>query len=629
MSDRLILGTAGHIDHGKTSLVKALTGIDCDRLPEERERGITIELGFAPLELPGGRRLGIVDVPGHERLVRTMVAGATGIDLVLFVVAADEGMMPQSREHLAICDLLGIERGVVGLTKIDIVEPDLAELAKLDVEEELAHSSLAGAPILPVSGTTGLGIPDLLEALETLAQSAPARTLRDGPAWLPVDRAFSMRGFGTVVTGTLRGAPLEEGDPIEVLPEGSGESFTTRVRGLQVHGEAVKRALPGSRCGVNLPGVELSAVPRGSVIAVPGRLDYRPRVQAELRLLPSAVPLKHGASLTVHIGTAERPARIFPLDRGEIAPGESALVELRFDTPIVAAEGDRFIVRGFRRIEDAGWTTGGGRILDASPARGRRTRAERLADLKGIAAGDRRDALSVRLRRAGMRGVREAELLLEVLSLEELDGIRVGADRWLHPEPFAELQDRLVEAVRAHHAERPDDAWVGMAALTSRLPRGLPDEVIRHGLEAAAAAAQIEAGPSGARLPGHEARVADAELASSLLTRLESDGLSPPALDALAREQGADVRALQSAAEHMTREGKLVRVATGLFFASAPVAALRERVISYLREHGKIDPAAYKQLTGQSRKYTVPLMEYFDAEKLTRRDGNLRVLRRS
>ena len=628
MSDRLILGTAGHIDHGKTSLVKALTGVDCDRLPEEQERGITIELGFAPLDLPGGTRLGIVDVPGHERLVRTMVAGATGIDLVLFVVAADEGMMPQSREHLAICDLLGVERGVVALTKVDAVEPDLAELAKLDVEEELARSSLAGARIVPVSAVDGQGIPALLEALEAAARSAPGRTLRDGPAWLPVDRVFTMRGFGTVVTGTLRGAPLEEGDPIEVLPEGAGESFTTRVRGLQVHGEAVKRALPGSRCGVNLHGVELSAVPRGSVIAEPGRVGYRPRVQARLQLLPSAAPVKHGGALTVHVGTAERPARIFPLDRSEIAPGDHALVELRFDAPLVAVEGERFIVRGFRRIEDAGWTVGGGVILDASPARGRRTRAERLAELEGIASGDRGDALAVRLRRAGMRGVREAELLREVRSLEGLEGVRVGSDRWLHPEPLAELQDLLLEAVRAHHGERPDDAWVGMAALTRRVPRGVPDEVVRAALEAAAAAGRLEAGPSGARLPGHEARVADPELADALVTRLEADGLAPPTLDALARELAVEARALQSAAQHLVREGKLVRVATGLFFASAPVAALRERVVAYLEAHGRIEPAAYKQLTGQTRKYTVPLMEYFDAEKLTRREGNVRVLRK-
>lgn len=626
MTDRLILGTAGHIDHGKTALVRALTGVDCDRLPEERERGITIELGFAPLDLPGGLRLGIVDVPGHERLVRTMVAGATGIDLVLFVVAADEGMMPQSREHLAICDLLGVERGVVALTKLDAVDLELVELARLEVEEELRGSSLAGAPIVGVSAHTGEGIPELLAALDELARSAPPRTLRGGPAWLPVDRAFTMRGFGTVVTGTLRGAPLAEGDAIEVLPEG-GEVFRTRVRGLQVHGEPVKRAEPGSRCGINLHGVELAAVPRGSVVATPDRLAYRPRVWAEVALLRGAPALKSGGTLTAHVGTAERPARVFLLDRDALEPGQRALVELRFAQPLVAVEGERFILRGFGRIQGGGWTVGGGRILDAAPPRGRRTRAQRLTELEALAAGDEGHALAVRLRRAGLRGATEFELLREVRSLAGLDGVRVGSARWIHPEPFEEGVRRVVAAVDAHHRERPEDAWVGLAALSGRLPSGLPDEVIRAALDAAAREGELEAGPSGARRPGHTARVADPELERSVLERLEAAVLAPPALDALARELGADVRAARTTAEHLARQGRLVRVATGLFFARAPLEALRERLVAYLREHGRIDPAAYKELTGQTRKHTVPLMEYFDAEKVTRREGNFRVLR--
>ena len=292
---RLILGTAGHIDHGKTALIKALSGVDCDRLPEEKARGITIQLGFAPLDLPSGTRLGVVDVPGHERLVRTMVSGATGIDLVLFVVAADEGMMPQSREHLAICDLLGIERGVVVLTKVDAVDEELVELARLDVEEELADSPLRDAPILPVSAHRGDGLPELLAALDALAAGSPGRTLRGGPAWLPVDRAFSMRGFGTVATGTLRGGAFEEGQTVEILPESGRQIATARVRGLQRHGETVKRAEAGARCAINLQGVEVAAVPRGSVVAEPGRLDYRRRLGVEQRQLPSAPALRSGA----------------------------------------------------------------------------------------------------------------------------------------------------------------------------------------------------------------------------------------------------------------------------------------------------------------------------------------------
>jgi selenocysteine-specific elongation factor len=628
MTDRLVLGTAGHIDHGKTSLVKALTGVDCDRLPEEKARGITIELGFAPLELASGLRLSVVDVPGHEKLVRTMVSGASGIDLVLFVVAADEGIMPQSREHLAICRLLGVARGVVALTKLDAVEPELAEIARLEVEEELAGTSLAGAPVIGVSAHSGQGLPELVAALDELARTAPPRTLRDGPAWLPVDRVFTMRGFGTVVTGTLRGAPLEEGQGVELWPEGASAPLSARVRGLQVHGAAAKRALPGSRCAVNLQGIDVAQAPRGSVVAAAGRLAFRPRLCVELQLLPGAKSLRSGTTLTFHVGTCERPARVLLLDRARLEPGDTALCELRFATPVVAVEGDRFILRGHRRLEDGGWTVGGGRIVDVAPPRGRRSRAERHAELVALAGDDRAAALAARVRRAGVLGIGEADLARELRSLEGLAGVRVG-ERWIHPEPFAALVRAVVDAVDAHHRERPEDAWVGPAALASRLPRPLPDEVLRAALEAAARERALESGPSGARRPAHRARSADPALASALGARLAAEALAPTALDALARELGCELRALQTAAEHLAREGRLVRVATGLYFDRPPLDALRERLVAYLRAHREIDPAAYKTLTGQTRKHTVPLMEYFDTEKLTLRRGNVRVLRGS
>lgn len=629
MSEQLILGTAGHIDHGKTALVKALTGVDCDRLPEEKARGITIELGFAQLDLPSGRRLGIVDVPGHERLVRTMVAGATGIDVVLFVVAADEGIMPQSREHLAICELLAVERGVVALTKVDAVTPDLIELARLEIEEELAGSSLAGAPIVPVSAHRGDGLETLLAALDEVVNTAPPRTLRDGPAWLPVDRVFTMRGFGTVVTGTLRGAALHEGKEVEVLPAGSQQPLRTKIRGLQVHGSAVERALPGSRCAVNLQGVEVGAVPRGSVIATPGRLDYRPRVDVELTLLAGAPPLRSGTDLTLHIGTSERTARLVLLEHERVEPGQRSLASLRFTRPVVAVEGDRFILRGFSRIPDAGWTIGGGRIIDAAPPRSRRPRAERVADLRMMTSGDRGAALAARIKQAKLRGVREEELLRQVRSLEGIKGVRVGTDRWLDPDAFELLVRLCVRSVERQHQEKSVDPWVGFAAVASRLPSYVPEDAIRAALDAAAERGELESAPSGHRRPGHAAHVADPLLGKEVLTRLNAAGLAPPNLDALVRELGVDVRELRPVAEHLVREEKLVRVASGLFFARSEIEELRERLIRHLRKHGEIDPTAYKILTGQTRKYTVPLMEFFDAEKLTVRRGNVRVLRGS
>ncbi len=624
---RLVLGTAGHIDHGKTSLIKALTGIDCDRLPEERERGITIELGFAPLTLPSGRRLGVVDVPGHERLVRTMVAGATGIDLVLFVVAADEGIMPQSREHLAICELLGVDHGVVALTKIDAVDAELAELARLDVEEQLAATSLAGAPVVPVSARSGAGLGELCAALERIAGEAAPRSARDGPAWLPVDRVFTMKGFGTVVTGTLRGAAFEEGAPVEVWPERPGEPFPARIRGLQVHGEPTAKALPGSRCAINLQGVELAAVPRGSLVASPGRLAYRRRVDTELVMLGHAPKLESGSRWTVHLGTTERSARIRTLGREALGPGERGFAELRFDVPLAVLEGERFIVRGFSRLPDAGWTVGGGRVLDAAPQAGRRPLAERLADLEAMAQGAPDLALAARLRRAREPGLTEAELLRQVLSLEGIAGVRAGSDRWIDASAFDGLVDACVAAVAEHHRAQPEDPGAGLAAVETRLARRIPEEVLRAALEAAVERGELVPGASGYCTPGHSAHAADPELARRALERLAQAGLAPEALEPLAKSLGCDAAALRPVADHLVREGRLVRVAPGLYFARGPIDGLRERVTSYLREHGEIDPPTYKTLTGQTRKFTVPLMEFFDTEKLTVRRGNLRVLR--
>ncbi|MCE2390689.1 MAG: selenocysteine-specific translation elongation factor [Proteobacteria bacterium] len=627
-SRRLILGTAGHIDHGKTSLIRALSGVDCDRLPEEKARGITIELGFAPLELPSGRGLGVVDVPGHERLVRTMVSGATGIDLVLFAVAADEGIMPQSREHLAICSLLGIDAGVVALTKADAVEADLLELARLEVEEELAVSSLDRAEVVAVSAHTGRGMDELIAALERAAERSAGRTLRDGPAWLPVDRTFSMRGFGTVVTGTLRGSELNEGQNIEILPEGGRVAAQARIRGLQVHGETVARAEPGSRCAVNLQGVEVEAVPRGSVLATPGRLDYRDRVEAEVRLLDAAPPLDDGARVALHVGTSERPARIRLLDAERLEPGDRAFAQFRFDSPVPVVEGDRFILRGYRRIPEAGWTIGGGVVLDAVPARGRRRRKERSRDLQVAASGDRSAALAARLKRAGLRGATEAELLREVRSLESLDGVAVGGGRWLHREAFAQLERLAVEAVRAHHAEVPTDPWVGFAGVRARVRRHARDEALRAALAAAVRGGALLSGETGYRAPEHVAHAADEELAERLLERICGAGLAPDTQEALARELGCEARALQPVLDHWVRQGRLERVAPGRYFDAAALEELSGRLVAFLKQHGEIDPVRYKQLTGQTRKHTVPLMEYFDARKVTRRVGNTRVLRK-
>ncbi|MGH7377367.1 MAG: selenocysteine-specific translation elongation factor, partial [Candidatus Methylomirabilales bacterium] len=366
----IIVGTAGHIDHGKTSLVKALTGIDTDRLKEEKERGISIELGFAHLTLPGGLRLGIVDVPGHERFVKTMLAGVGGIDLVILVIAADEGIMPQTREHLHICRLLHIPRGLVALTKRDLVDPDWLEMVAEETRTFLKGTFLEGAPILPVSATTGAGLEELKTALAALAAEAEPKRV-DGIFRLPIDRVFTMKGFGTVVTGTLLAGSLKVADEVVVLPEGA----RSRVRRLQVHGEAVEQAFAGQRTAVNLPGIEVSGIARGSLLCLPGTFRPASAMDATLTLLADAPrALKNRGRVRFHLGTSEVLARVVFLDREELEPGQSAYVHLRLESRGAALPQDRFVIRSYSPAV----TIGGGIILDPAPPERRRKRHEIL-----------------------------------------------------------------------------------------------------------------------------------------------------------------------------------------------------------------------------------------------------------
>ncbi len=455
-SARLVLGTAGHIDHGKTSLVRALTGVDTDRLPEEKARGITIELGFAPLDLEGGLRLGLVDVPGHEGLVRTMVAGASGIDLVLLVVAADEGVMPQTREHLAICELLGVRRGVVALTKVDLAGSELAELAAAEVAEWLAGTALAGAPIVPVSSTTGEGLEALRRALGEAARSSAPRTPRSGPPRLPIDRCFGMRGFGAVATGTLVGGVLAVGDAVEIQPEGRG----ARVRGLQVHGRSVARALSGARCAVNLQGVELGDLARGQVVTSPGALQ--PTLVADLRLawLEVAPAATKPVSIELLTGTAQRRARVAPIGAPALRPGQSGFARLHVEgTPLPLLPGDRFVVRGFSRTPMGGTTLGGGVVLDVAPPPRRRADPGLARDLATLESEGPIAGLGVRIRRAGLAGIPRDRLRRETgLGPEALDAALselrasgraepTAGDTWLDSAALGEHEARLLAAL--------------------------------------------------------------------------------------------------------------------------------------------------------------------------------------
>lgn len=673
----MILGTAGHIDHGKTALVRALTGRDTDRLPEEKARGITIELGFAPLHLPSGR-LGVVDVPGHEALVRTMVAGAGGFDLLLLVVAADEGVMPQTREHLDICNLLGLRDGVVALTKMDAAEPEVAELALAETRAQLAQSALADAEIVCVSAQSGAGLPALRRALDKAARRAEARAQRSGPARLWIDRVFERRGFGAVVTGTLRGGALACGDSVEIHPGAAG----ARLRGLQCFGEAVQRIAPGNRCAANLHGVASADLRRGMLLAAPGALTPTQCFDAEITWLPGAAPRGRGArAVELLAGSTRRRARVAPIGpppaadaarggrvraaggangdsnsaraAGGANGGGMLLARIHLDdgaAPLLP--GDGFVLRGFARRAGSA-TLGGGRVLDIAPPRRRRSDPALVRELRALAAGDLREGLRLRIARRGFAGAAPGALRRETgaepaaldLALGELEArgqiVRAAARprdpaRAFCAEAIAVVASRLLAALRDFHAREPMRPGMSRSALRG----SLPESALRGAAELALA--QLEARGeihsqnqarglmrglvrAGDFAPHMDAR--QAALVRKVQDSAAASGLTPPSPRAWAQQFGAGEAELRDAIAHLERAGFLLR-AGALWFHRAAVDQLRQRVRAHLEAHGRLDTPRYKELIATSRKYAVPLMELFDADGLTIRRGDTRTLRR-
>ena len=637
--DTLILGTAGHIDHGKTSLIRALTGVETDRLPEEKARGITIELGFAPLDLPSGGRLGVVDVPGHEGLVRTMVAGAAGIDLVLLVVAADEGVMPQTREHLAICDLLGLRQGVVALTKCDLADPDVADLAEAEAEELVAETSLAGAPLLRVSATTGQGIDALANALETAAREARARTARRGPPRLWIDRRFEMKGFGPVATGTLTGNALGVGETACLLPGGR----EARIRGLQSFGEKAERVAPGARCAVNLQGVELAELERGLQISVPGGLVETDVFDAQLAWLPGAPALASDpTAVELLVGTARFRARVAPIGGMGLAAGETGFARIHLDDGRAALlPGDAFIVRGFRHLAGGGATLGGGRVLDVAPPRRRRSDPALLAELELLRDPGPEEAVRVRVERAGFAGIAAATLVPETglepagvaAALEALakhEAVFVERERAVGASALAVLEERVRTVLSDYHDREPLKPGMPLGALRGALPENVARAVADRVLARLEAAGALELDERWARAADHVPRLS--QQAEVVAARLRADamiaGLEPPTLPEMREATGLDEAPLRDLLAHLERDGSLVRAPGDLWFDAGAVDELRERVVAHLEREGRLQTAHYKDMIGTTRKFAVPLMELFDAEHLTIRRGEERVLRR-
>lgn len=635
----LVLGTAGHIDHGKTSLIAALTGIDTDRLPEEKARGITIELGFAALELEGIGRVSVVDVPGHEGLVRTMVSGATGIDIVLLVVAADESVMPQTREHVAICRLLGIEQAVVALTKRDLVDAEFAELASAEVADLIADSGFADAPIVPVSSRTGDGLDALRSALVDAARRAAPRTTRSGPPRLPVDRVFAMRGFGTVVTGTLIGSALGEGDAVEVLPRG----LRTKIRGLQAHGEAAARIAPGSRCAANLQGVDVDQLRRGDVVTRPDALEPTRLADVRLAWLPSSPATAGIASVEFLVGTTERRARLAPIGSDGFLPGERGFARLHVEgEPVALLPGDRFIVRGFSGAGSGGATLGGGVVLDVAPPRRRRSDPDLARELALLEGGDAATALRVRIGRAGYAGrdtralARELGLTGDELgeSLQQLeatgDVARAGAHHAVDAAALSRLAAMLLEALDAFHRSEPMRPGMQRAALRGRLPDNVPVEIADRALANLEGSGLVASEGELVRRAEHRPRLDDAARIATerILAEARRAGLEPPAPRDWAGQLGVSLERFRDLVAHLEREGRLVRAPGDLWFDASTVDALRVRVVAHLEQHGELDTQRYKALIGTSRRTAMPLMELFDELHVTRRQGDARILRK-
>jgi selenocysteine-specific elongation factor len=618
-----VIGTAGHVDHGKSTLVEALTGIDPDRLAEEKAREMTIDLGFAWLTLGDEEEVGVVDVPGHRDFIENMLAGVGGIDLALLVVAADEGVMPQTREHLAILDLLDVRSGVVALTKVDLIDdPDWLELVTLDVHEVLAGTALADAPIVPVSARTGAGLGELKVALwERLTAVSPRPDL--ARPRLPIDRVFSLSGFGTVVTGTLLDGRFRLGDPVEIQPTG----LKGRIRGLQTHKTKRDFVLPGSRVAINISGVDRDQVQRGDVVAAPGVVSQTILLDAAYRHLPDAQsPLKHNVSVKLFIGAAEVVARTRILGAAQINPGETGWLQLALRTPIAAGRGDRFILRR----PSPGTTLGGGQVLDPHPGRRhRRFRPEVVERLQMLAQGTSADLIWQALAR--LEPIAQSKLLaqsglekdaaLAALAELEAEGRVIRLEQQLVTQAgWQRLLDKLLEAVARCHQENP--LRLGMPREEARSRLKLPPVVFNALVEEAAQRELIVMAETTLRAPGHQIVFSPGQqtAVAHLLRQMSANGIGSPSVKECKTAVGDAVYYA------LLDLGQLRQLTDDVVYAAPQYEQFTQQLTTYLQQNGTINAAQARDLLGTSRKYAIALLEHLDDIKVTKRSGDDRIL---
>ncbi|CAB1065661.1 Selenocysteine-specific translation elongation factor [Olavius sp. associated proteobacterium Delta 1] len=633
---QIILGTAGHIDHGKTSLIKAVTGIDTDRLKEEKERGITIELGFASLDLPSGEHLGIVDVPGHEKFVKNMVAGATGIDIVAMVIAADEGVMPQTREHMEICTLLGVQHGLIAMTKTDMVDEEWLELALEDIREFSQGTFLEDAPILPVSSMTGQGIPELISALDEIAGQIPQR--RPSNLFrLPIDRVFTMKGFGTVITGSLVSGKIEVGETIMIYPSG----ITSKVRGIQVHNQSANEADAGMRTAINFQGLDKAAVNRGEVLSTPKALVNSYMVDVSFHYLTSnQKPLKNRTLVRFHTGTSEVMGYLILLEQEELPPGQTVVAQLRLDSPVAIVKDDRFVVRSYSPVR----TIGGGYVLNPAPQKHKRLKPEIIQGLQDLTNNDPAVIISYHIEQAGYRGVSFSHLkIMTNLPDKQLDTqlqhllsqktiLQTDKENriFIHQFTFDTLKQKFTEHLTDYHSTNPLKAGMPKEELKSKFPLLTDSKLFNQVLNQMIKGQQIVQEENTVRLENHRVFLGQdqADIRLKIIKTYQNGGLQPPYFRDVTKELDADPKHVQDVLMLLVEEGQIIKTKDDLFFDTGAVENLKTRLVEFLKSNGEITTPQFKEMTGVSRKFVIPLIEYFDAKNVTLRVGDSRKLRK-
>ena len=637
----IILGTAGHVDHGKTSLIRALTGIDTDRLKEEKERGITIELGFAHLDLPCGHRIGIVDVPGHERFVRNMVAGAAGMDLVAFIIAADEGIMPQTTEHFEICQLLGLRDGLIILTKKDLVEEEWLEMVEEDIREYFNGTFLENAPIIPVSSVTGDGIETVRQTIDAKIAGLPFQE-EFGPFRLAVDRVFSMKGFGTVITGSSLSGRIAVGDELEFYPA----RVRAKIRGIQVHGSDVDLVEAGHRTAINLQGIDKEMVNRGDIAATPGSMVNSTLLDADFHYLGSnARKLKNRAQVRVHVGTREITGRVVFLETDEVQPGESVNLQLILQEAAAVWPGDKYVVRSYSPVR----TIGGGTILNNAPLKRKRATARDRENNHRIFAiyqeGSDTDRLLLFLAESGNKGLTQDQLatrlgifgnrLKKLLQQPVSSGQILVIDSERQRLLAAPVLQKLIETITAilirHHTDNPLKSGLAKEQLKSGIKPPVDQKLFQFALDTMVKKKSIVQDQAEVRMADFAVtlQIDEQEIKERIYRLYKDAGLTPPNLkEVVSSIRDLPEKQVGQVINLLLQDKQLLKISESLYFDAEQIDRLAGQLTEFIREHGEIDAPRFKELTGLTRKFSIPLLEYFDRIKLTLRIGDKRVLRK-